>query len=189
MCTTTTTTNNNNNHNIANITNHVCDCFYVSSPDRTSQSSPVVPGCWADRLLLVVTIVIVVIVAMIVIVVIIVSWQKVCLCARAYMTICCARTCSLTHPTTVCETVCLRTPCLPVCGSDPFARRAQVLGRLPRAHPPAPNPHPGKRSSEGRLPTSKKRTTRQWHRGKGVLEPSGCVLCCKNKGSNMQRGS
>ena len=33
------------------------------------------------------------------------------------------------------------------------------------------------------------RPTRQWHRGKGVLEPSGSVLRCKNKGSNMQRAS
>ena len=29
---------------------------------------------------------------------------------------------------------------------------------------------------------------RQWHRGKGVLEPSGFVVCCKSKGYNIQGG-
>ena len=34
----------------------------------------------------------------------------------------------------------------------------------------------------------KQRPTRQWQRGKGVLESSGSVLFRKNKGSNTQRG-
>ena len=45
--------------------------------------------------------------------------------------------------------------------------------------------------SQGRRTAAscKERPTRQRHRGKGVLEPSGSVLCCNNEGSNMQGAS
>ena len=36
---------------------------------------------------------------------------------------------------------------------------------------------------------AKQRPKRQWHRGKGVLEPSGSVVCSNNEGFNMQGAS